>query len=57
MGDGDSMGWGVDSDVGARVDSADGIKFGIYNDFNLGSSDYYFDYLNNGNHVRSLLQN
>ena len=51
------MGWGVDSDVGARVDSADGIKFGIYNDFNLGSSDYYFDYLNNGNHVRSLLQN
>ena len=48
---GESVGWGVGSDVGYGVASADGSKFGIEERPNLGSSDYSLDDLNYGNHV------
>ena len=55
MGFGDSVYWGVDSGVGAGVDSADGIKFGIDDGSNLGYSDYSFNGLNYEKSLCSLI--
>ena len=45
----------MDSGVGAEFDSDDGIKFGIDNKYNMGSSEYFFDSFNYGKTVVSLI--
>ena len=51
MGVGVIIGWGVDSGVGSEAEISYGIKFGIDDEYNMGSYDDLLDGLNNGKPV------
>ena len=55
MGVGNSKGWGVYSGVGSETDSAYRITFGIDDEYNLGYSYCFIDFLNDGKLVVLLL--
>ena len=44
-----SVGWGVDRGVGAGNVSADGLTFEVYDGYNMGYSDGFFDDFSVGN--------
>ena len=51
VGVGGSIGWVVDSGIGAGFEIANGTTFSIDDGYDMGSSDSFFDFLNDGKPV------